>query len=107
MADFVQEMEAQGWPVSVWGNPPGDTYGRHAHPYKKILCCLDGSIVFHTSEGDVALVAGDRLVLEAGVEHSATVGPQGVRCAEAHLPVPTAISIPSGTVPGVPPSPRT
>jgi mannose-6-phosphate isomerase-like protein (cupin superfamily) len=66
-----------------WGNGPGDTYGRHAHGYHKVLFCLTGSIVFHTDTGDVELRAGDRLDLEPGTEHAATVGPDGVECVEA------------------------
>jgi quercetin dioxygenase-like cupin family protein len=83
--EFIDEMQAAGWPVSVWSNGPGDKYGVHTHSYKKILCCLDGSIVFHTDKGDIALKAGDRIVLEAGTAHSATVGSDGTRCAEAHV----------------------
>lgn len=78
-------MRTAGWPVSVWSNEPGDAYARHSHPYKKILVCLEGSIVFHTDEGDLALSAGQSLALEAGTAHAATVGNQGVRCAEAHI----------------------
>jgi cupin superfamily acireductone dioxygenase involved in methionine salvage len=48
-----------------------------------VLYCVSGSIVFHTSGGDVALAPGDRLELPAGVEHSATVGHDGVQCVEA------------------------
>jgi mannose-6-phosphate isomerase-like protein (cupin superfamily) len=70
-------------PPRVWGNGSGDTYGWHAHGYHKVLFCLDGSIVFHTRDGDVALEAGDRLDLPPGAEHAATVGPSGVRCVEA------------------------
>ena len=54
---------------------------------EKILCCLRGSIVFHTDKGDVGLKASDRIVLEAGTPHAATVGVEGTRCAEAHVPV--------------------
>jgi quercetin dioxygenase-like cupin family protein len=82
---FSDEMRALGHPVSEWSNGPGDTYAAHAHPYKKILCCLDGSIVFHFGDRDVHLTAGDRTVVEPEVEHAATVGPSGVRCAEAHV----------------------
>jgi len=78
-------MRAQGHPVSEWSNDPGYTYPAHAHPYRKILCCLDGSIVFHFADGDVSLMPGDRTVVEPEVQHSATVGPSGVRCAEAHV----------------------
>jgi cupin domain len=66
-----------------WGNAAGDTYGRHAHDYHKVLFCLEGSITFHLDEGDVALEAGDRLDLEPGTHHGATVGPAGCACIEA------------------------
>jgi Cupin domain len=66
-----------------WSNSPGDAYGRHAHGYHKVLFCLEGSITFHLDEGDVALEAGDRLDLDPGTEHRATVGPAGCACIEA------------------------
>lgn len=66
-----------------WANGPGDAYGRHAHPYHKVLFCLEGSITFHLRDGDVTLVAGDRLDLEPATEHGATVGPKGCSCVEA------------------------
>lgn len=68
---------------SSWGNAPGDTYRWHSHGYHKVLFCLEGSIVFRTREGDVELRPGDRLDLEPGTEHAATVGPDGVVCVEA------------------------
>jgi len=67
----------------AWGNGPGDTYGRHAHGYHKVLFCLDGSITFHLDEGDVELEPGDRLDIGPGTEHGATVGPNGCSCVEA------------------------
>jgi hypothetical protein len=39
--------------------------------------------VFHTEEGDFELKPGDRLDVEPGTGHSATVGPDGARCMEA------------------------
>jgi uncharacterized protein YjlB len=69
---------------SAWGNGGDVTYGRHAHGYHKVLVCVSGSIVFHTDGGDVALAPGDRMELPAGVEHGATVGPDGVECVEAY-----------------------
>jgi hypothetical protein len=48
-----------------------------------VLFCLAGSIVFHTDDGDIELTAGDRLDLEPGTAHSATVGPDGCECVEA------------------------
>jgi hypothetical protein len=66
-----------------WSNAPGDTYGWHDHPYHKVLFCSEGRIVFHTRDGDVELESGDRLDIEPGTEHAATVGPEGVACVEA------------------------
>jgi cupin superfamily acireductone dioxygenase involved in methionine salvage len=51
-----------------------------------VLFCLEGSIVFRTDDGDVALTAGDRLDLPAGTRHAATVGPAGCACLEAWGP---------------------
>jgi Cupin domain len=66
-----------------WANGPGDAYGRHEHRRAKVLFCLEGSIVFHTDDGDVALDAGDRIDLAPGTPHAATVGPSGCSCVEA------------------------
>ncbi|HEX6393016.1 MAG TPA: AraC family ligand binding domain-containing protein [Acidimicrobiales bacterium] len=82
---FVDEMSAAGHQVTEWSNSPGDTYAPHSHGYRKVLCCLEGSIVFHLPDGDVQLSRGERMDLRPGVVHSATVGPTGVQCAEAHL----------------------
>ena len=78
-----QRFDAEGLVPHAWSNGPGDRYGWHAHPYHKVLICTDGSITFHLRGRDVQLGAGDRLDLEPGVEHAATVGPEGVRCLEA------------------------
>lgn len=67
-----------------WANGPGDRYGRHRHDAHKVLFCLQGSIVFHTDDGDLELMAGDRLDLPAGTAHAATVGPSGCECIEAY-----------------------
>jgi hypothetical protein len=83
-ADALEAFAAESCsPPRFWANGPGDRYGRHEHGYHKVLFCLKGSIVFHTDEGDVELVAGDRLDLEPGTSHGATVGPDGCSCVEA------------------------
>jgi quercetin dioxygenase-like cupin family protein len=80
---YAEVFRAEGLTPHEWSNGPGDRYGWHAHRYRKVLICVDGSITFHLRDGDVGMRAGDRLDLEPGVEHAATVGPQGVRCMEA------------------------
>jgi len=82
MARAIFDAEGCSAPRS-WANGPGDRYGRHEHGFHKVLFCLAGSIVFHTDDGDVELTAGDRLDLEPGTAHSATVGPEGCGCMEA------------------------
>jgi Cupin domain len=82
--DALDAIRAEGCSTPrPWGNGPGDAYGRHAHAYHKVLFCLDGSITFHLDGGDVTLEPGDRLDLEPGTEHGATVGPAGCSCIEA------------------------
>ena len=77
-------MREEGLRPSRWGNEAGFRYGWHRHEYHKVLYCTAGSIVFHTRDaGDVALGPGDRLDLEPGTDHAATVGPDGVECVEA------------------------
>ncbi|HEX9122951.1 MAG TPA: cupin domain-containing protein [Actinomycetota bacterium] len=66
-----------------WSNAPRAAYDWHTHDYHKVLFCLEGSIVFHTREGDVELAEGDRLDMDPGTEHAATVGADGVSCVEA------------------------
>jgi hypothetical protein len=44
---------------------------------------MAGSITFHLSEADVTLQAGDRLDLDPGTDHGATVGAEGCSCVEA------------------------
>jgi quercetin dioxygenase-like cupin family protein len=73
----------EGLSAHGWANAPGDRYGNHSHGYHKVLYCVAGGIVFHTAAGSIELHAGDRLDVEPGTEHAATVGPAGVECMEA------------------------
>ena len=75
--------EETGGEARWWSNGPGDTYDWHDHPYHKVLFCSKGSVVFHTRDGDMELGPGDRLDIEPGTEHAATVGGEGVTCVEA------------------------
>lgn len=82
--DALAAFESEGCSSPrFWGNGPGDRYGRHDHDFHKVLFCLAGSIVFHTDDGDVTLTTGDRLDLEPGTSHAATVGSEGCECVEA------------------------
>jgi mannose-6-phosphate isomerase-like protein (cupin superfamily) len=83
-ADAVAAFAAEGCSTPrSWANGPGDRFGVHDHAFHKVLFCLAGSIVFHVDGDDVELTAGDRLDLEPGTPHAATVGPEGCECIEA------------------------
>lgn len=86
-AEVEDRLRSEGLQPTGWGNGPGDTYAWHAHAYAKILYCVSGGITFHLREGDdVELHAGDRLEIDPGTEHAATVGAEGVSCIEAPRP---------------------
>ena len=84
--EIIAQMRAEGLAPHGWGNAQGDTYGWHEHSYAKVLSCVRGRIVFHTSEGDADLGPGDRLVLPPHTPHAATVSAEGVRRVEAPRP---------------------
>lgn len=82
--DLDARLRAEGLEPRSWGNGPGDTYAWHRHGYHKVLYCSSGGIVFHLrDEDDINLGPGDRLEIEPGTDHAATVGPGGVQCVEA------------------------
>lgn len=85
-AEIRRRLAKQGLQPYRWGNGPHDVYNAHSHPYDKVIYVVRGSIVFELPrEGEqLAMVAGDRLDLPRGMQHSAVVGPQGVVCLEAH-----------------------
>lgn len=82
-ARVSEAFAIEGLTPQTWSNEPGYRYGQHLHDFHKVLFCVEGSITFHTPDGDVVLDAGDRLDLPPGTPHSATVGPRGVTCMEA------------------------
>ena len=93
--DVDARLRAEGLDPSPWSNGPGDRYGAHEHGYDKVIVVESGSIAFGLPDLDetVDLVAGDRLELPAGTRHDAVVGPLGVTCLEAHLPVGRVLSV--------------
>lgn len=84
--DFEALLRAEGLSPTAWANGAGDRYGWHRHEYHKVLYCVAGGIVFHTRDREVELHAGDRLDVEAGTDHAASVGSDGVRCVEGARP---------------------
>ena len=76
-------FETEGLVPQTWSNGPDAVYAEHAHPYDKVLFCIEGSITFHLRADDLPMGPADRIDLPAGTPHAATVGPEGVTCMEA------------------------
>lgn len=82
-AEIERRLRAEARGVHGWSNGPGDRYGEHEHPYRKVLYCVRGSIEFVLADGRrIALRPGDRLVIPPGTRHGAVVGPEGCTCME-------------------------
>ncbi|MBA2287059.1 MAG: cupin domain-containing protein [Ktedonobacteraceae bacterium] len=84
-----KRMQEQGLSPYIWSNGPGYAYAAHSHTYEKVLYCVRGSIRFVLPDDagvpgkDIDLAPGDCMILPAGIQHSALVGPEGVTCMEA------------------------
>ena len=76
-------LTQEGLQSHSWSNGPQFEYAEHSHPYHKVLYCTAGSIVFRADGSAYELGPGDRLEIEPGTVHGATVGPHGVTCVEA------------------------
>jgi quercetin dioxygenase-like cupin family protein len=99
--DLDARLRTEGLDPGRWSNGPGDRYAVHEHPYDKVIVVERGSIRFGLGDRLAEeLAAGDRLELPAGTAHDAAVGPAGVACLEAHLPVGSLAAVarrPAGT----------
>jgi quercetin dioxygenase-like cupin family protein len=82
--DLLAKFTEEGITPYTWGNPPGDRYAPHTHPYHKVIYVVKGSVTFDLPEAErkVEIKAGDRLDLPSGILHEALVGPDGVECLE-------------------------
>lgn len=81
-----QQLRSEARDVYGWSNGPGDRYEQHSHAYHKLLYCTRGSIDFILGDGrTLTLRAGDRVMLPAGTQHAAVVGPEGCACMEGKV----------------------
>lgn len=78
-------LREEGYVPDRWAGSPGQLYPDHWHPFDKVVVVARGSIVFKDCSTGMKyeLLPGDRLLVPAGLLHSALVGPRGVSCFEA------------------------
>lgn len=85
--DAEAALRSAGLAPSRWSAGPGQWFGGHAHPERKILFCVEGEIAFLVGGRREPMRPGDRLDLPAGTWHEAEAGPAGVTCVEAFAAV--------------------
>ncbi|MBM4417004.1 MAG: cupin domain-containing protein [Chloroflexi bacterium] len=79
-------LSSEGCAPFAWGDAADARHTDHAHPYHKILLCLEGSarVVFAEANDECDFRAGDRLEIPAGICHRVEIGPTGITCLEGH-----------------------
>jgi quercetin dioxygenase-like cupin family protein len=66
-------MEAEGYSVFQWSDPPGRVYGAHAHAEDQSHWIISGALVLRVEGEEYTLRAGDRDFLPANTVHEARV----------------------------------
>lgn len=73
-ADVLRRrMEAEGYNVFEWSDPPGTIYGPHSHGEDQSHWIVSGALRLGVGRERYTLRAGDRDFLSAHTEHSAVV----------------------------------
>ena len=77
-ADVLRaQLEAEGFEVWSWSDPPGADYTPHSHDHDESLWVVAGEITFGAAQREFLLGAGDRLMLPQGTIHTARAGAGG------------------------------
>ncbi len=71
--ELRRRMEAEGYRVFEWSDPPGAVYAPHAHAEDQSHWILSGALELRVEGRHYILRAGDRDFLPANTEHSASV----------------------------------
>jgi len=70
---LTRRLEAEGYDVFRWSDPPGMRYSAHAHGEDQSHWILRGALALEVGGTEYVLQAGDRDVLPAGTVHAARV----------------------------------
>lgn len=76
-AALRRQLEADGFAVWSWSDPPGCDYPPHTHDHDECLWVLAGEINFGAAGCEFRLRPGDRLMLPQGTVHTARAGAAG------------------------------
>jgi quercetin dioxygenase-like cupin family protein len=76
-AALRKQLEADGFDVISWHDPPGADYTPHTHDHDESMWVVSGEITFGIAGTSYRLQAGDRLMLPGGTVHTAHAGRDG------------------------------
>jgi quercetin dioxygenase-like cupin family protein len=71
--ELRRRMEAEGYSVFEWSDPPGRVYAPHTHSEDQSHWVISGAIALEVGGEEYILRAGDRDFLPAGTVHAARV----------------------------------
>ena len=75
---YIKQLESEDFArVYEDDDAPGAVYDTHSHHGRVTLWITDGSMTFTMNGEEKEYVAGDRIDIAPGVEHSCVVGPEG------------------------------
>jgi len=76
-AALRRRLEAEGFDVFAWRDPPGARYAAHHHEHDESIWLVRGELTFEIAGRAYRLGPGDRLMLPARTVHTAAGGPAG------------------------------
>ena len=74
---ITETVRKEGFDPICITDPPGHVYPAHRHAETKLLVFLKGKMAVKVDGKSYECRAGDRLIIQGNVEHSAWVGPEG------------------------------
>ncbi len=77
--DARRTLEAEGFDVVCWSDPPGRVYAPHVHERDESLWMIAGGMTFEIDGRSYRLEAGDRLQLPRSTMHAALAHEDGAR----------------------------
>jgi len=77
--DARRTLEAEGFDVVCWSDPPGRAYAPHVHERDESLWMIAGGMTFEIDGRSYRLEAGDRLQLPRSTMHAALAHEDGAR----------------------------
>jgi quercetin dioxygenase-like cupin family protein len=75
---LIDALLAEGHDVTEWNDEPSAVYPEHVHLHDEVRVVLTGEMTIRTADRSFVLKPGDRIDIEAGEEHAASVGDAGV-----------------------------